>query len=306
MTLLQQRLRALDATLGLQDHQGFIDTPLEGVRFFRATQPVPLSPLLYETGIIIVGQGYKVAHLDGRSFRYDAEQYLIVSVPLPMDCETHASEDQPLLGIFLDIDVVKVREIIAAVQGRGGISPEPSRSLQRGVEPASLDDAMLEATARLLHCLRNPIDVRVLGPAMVTEILYRALLGPHGPTLYALTEQRTPYARIARALSFAHQRYSEPISVDALARQATMSPSAFHRSFKRVTGASPLQYVKAVRLHKARGLLVGGGMTVSDAAFQVGYGSPAQFSREFKRFFGATPSEARHTGYAELEGPPKT
>lgn len=300
MTLLQQRLRTLDAALGLSQHQGFIDTPIEGVRFFRATRPVPRAPLLYDTGLIIVGQGHKIAHLDGRSFRYDVEQYLIVSVPLPMDCETHASPEEPLLGIFLDIDVIRIREIIATVDRRQPVPSEEGRSMRRGVEPASLEGPMLEATARLLLCLGDPTDARVLGRAVVDEILYRALLGPHGPTLRALTRQHTPYARIARALSFAHQRFREPISVDALAQQAAMSTSAFHRSFKRVTGASPLQYLKQVRLHKARRLLVDDYMTVSDAAFEVGYESPAQFSREFKRYFGAPPSEARRTGYAEL------
>ena len=104
----------------------------------------------------------------------------------------------------------------------------------------------------------------------------------------------------ARALSFAHRHYHESISVETLARQAAMSTSAFHRAFKRVTGESPLQYVKKLRLNKARTLLVHQDVAVSDAAFQVGYESPAQFSRDFRRYFGAPPSQARGTGYSLL------
>jgi AraC-like DNA-binding protein len=52
-----------------------------------------------------------------------------------------------------------------------------------------------------------------------------------------------------------------------------------------------LQYVKSIRLHKARVLLTHSGLNASTAASAVGYESSSQFSREFKRFFGSTPSE---------------
>ncbi len=275
-------------------------TPVEGVRFFRATEPVTRTPLLYEPGIVLIGQGHKIGYLDGQRFRYDAENYLVLSVPLPFECETHASPDAPLLGIFIDIDVVRLRETAAVVEREHPPAAIDVSSVRRGVEPAPLDPELLATTARLLQCLKRPLDARVLGPSIVHEILYRVLLGPHGSALFALTQHSTPYARIARALSFAHRHYHESISVETLARQAAMSTSAFHRAFKRVTGESPLQYVKKLRLNKARTLLVHQDVAVSDAAFQVGYESPAQFSRDFRRYFGAPPSQARGTGYSLL------
>ena len=69
--------------------------------------------------------------------------------------------------------------------------------------------------------------------------------------------------------------------------------SSFHRSFKRVTGDSPLQYLKKIRLDKAKGLLVHDNMSVNAAAYKVGYESPSQFSREFKRHFDMPPSAAQ-------------
>ena len=70
-----------------------------------------------------------------------------------------------------------------------------------------------------------------------------------------------------------------------------MSVSAFHHNFKAVTASSPLQYLKSVRLHKARMLIFHDGLGAALAADRVGYESASQFSREFKRFFGNRPME---------------
>jgi AraC-like DNA-binding protein len=69
-----------------------------------------------------------------------------------------------------------------------------------------------------------------------------------------------------------------------------MSSSTFHSSFKAVTATSPLQYIKHVRLHKARALMIQDGLNAGIAAMQVGYESASQFSREYKRLFGVTPT----------------
>ncbi len=206
---------------------------------------------------------------DGRRFRYDENNYLVLSAA-PLRAPPRAA-----------------REVNA---------------LTRGVTPAPLDAELLEVATRLLRCLLRPMDARVLGESIVNELIYRVLLGPHGPALTALAQHHTPYARVARALAIVHRQYAAPLNVEALAREAAMSPSAFLRAFKRITGESPLQYVKKIRLNKARTLLVHGGLAVSAAAYQVGDESPSQFSREFKRYFSTSPSQARASGYAELVG----
>ena len=68
-----------------------------------------------------------------------------------------------------------------------------------------------------------------------------------------------------------------------------MSPSAFHMHFKAVTGLSPLQYQKRLRLQEARRLMLGEGLDAAEAAFRVGYESPSQFGREYRRLFGNSP-----------------
>lgn len=80
-------------------------------------------------------------------------------------------------------------------------------------------------------------------------------------------------------------------SVDMLAAEAGMSAVVFHAHFRRVTGTSPMQYVKATRLHHARLLLVQHGVSAGLAVARVGYASASQFSREFKRMFGRSPGD---------------
>ena len=78
-----------------------------------------------------------------------------------------------------------------------------------------------------------------------------------------------------------------------------MGVSSFHRAFKQVTGETPLQYLKKVRLLKAKGLLILEGKRVDETAFEVGYASPSQFSREFKRYFHLPPSAAQTLPYSD-------
>jgi AraC-like DNA-binding protein len=72
-----------------------------------------------------------------------------------------------------------------------------------------------------------------------------------------------------------------------------MSPSSFHTHFKHITGTTPLQYIKDVRLIAARDLLRTQDDSVSAVSYAVGYESPTHFSRDFARKFGQPPSRAR-------------
>lgn len=90
-------------------------------------------------------------------------------------------------------------------------------------------------------------------------------------------------------MAFVRQNYAEHLSIDAMARVAGMSVSVFHRRFKAVTGVSPLQYQKHIRLHEARRRLVTQQAEAAIVGYAVGYESASQFSREYKKLFGAPP-----------------
>ena len=153
-----------------------------------------------------------------------------------------------------------------------------------------LDDRMYDAAIRLVRALGSADEARILAPQVVREITYRVLCGEEGGTLRALAAPHTHFGQISRALQRIHTDYATPIDMASLASEAGMSISTFHAHFKAVTSSPPLQYLKTIRLHKARMLMVNEGQTASSACRLVGYESASQFNREFKRFFGDTPA----------------
>lgn len=80
-----------------------------------------------------------------------------------------------------------------------------------------------------------------------------------------------------------------------MARDVGMSLSSFHRTFRARTGQTPLQYVKRLRQHAARDMILFEGTRVGEAARRVGYESISQFSREYRRHFGEPPVVDRRT-----------
>lgn len=284
-----QSLAALLRALNLPD--GFSETGLPGVRFFASRQAIARAPLVYDPGICIVAQGTKVGYLGGRQFVYDADTYLLVSATLPFECETFASPDDPLLGLYIDIDLPQLNALIDELGTAALSSDEAEQAMPRVIAPVPLEAEMLDALGRLIRCLGSASERRILGPGLLREIFYRALQGSQAAALYALASHNGHFARVARALQLIQHNYAQHLDVEKLARQANMSSSAFHRAFKQVTDDSPLQYLKKIRLSKARDFIVQQGMKAYVAADQVGYESASQFSREFKRYFGHSPTQ---------------
>ncbi|MBG0791412.1 MAG: AraC family transcriptional regulator [Desulfovibrionaceae bacterium] len=270
---------------------GAIESLCEGVRFFKDTKHVRRRPMLYNPGICIVASGYKEGLLGGRFFRYDADNYLVVSVTMPFECESFPSEDEPLLGLYIDIDMARLNDLIRQMDLHSGVADPGDDEYPLAVGPSAMDEDMKDATVKLLKALRSEREARILAPGLVREIYYRALCGSQAPVLCSLAKGGNSFSKVARVINIMEGRYSEKLDVQQLAESAHMSASAFHKAFKEITADSPLQYLKKIRLSRAWDLIVQQNMKAYLAADAVGYESPSQFSREFKRHFGQSPAE---------------
>lgn len=275
--------------MGLQNLEGSNASYLPGVHFYRASQSSPRQALLYQSGIIIIGQGRKVIHLAEHHVSYGAGDYLVLGVPLPLECEAFSENNQPILGLSIDVPNAVLHELLNLLAQDKPAFNDPKNHLACGIKSATLDADLQLSCMRLLNALKNRSEAQILGPGLVREIIYRVLVGPQGHTLFGLAQHDGHYARVAKALNRVHQNYAQELSVDTLASEANMSISAFHRAFRQVTMESPVQYVKKVRLAKARDLINHEGKKASEAALLVGYTSASQFSREFKRHFNQSP-----------------
>jgi len=267
--------------------EGVHQTLVDGVRVARHSKPQPRTPVVYEPMIVVIGQGRKRGYLGDDVYVYDPFNYLVLSVPLPVECEWDASAEKPLLLVAISVEPTMLGELILEMD-----EPLPSPgSTPRGISTAPLSKELSGAVIRLLECLKCPLDSRMLGRSMVREVVYRVLRGEQGGALRALANRDEHFIRIARILKHIHTECMESFTVESMARRASMSIAAFHHNFKLVTGNSPLQYLKRIRLDRARRLMAHDGYNASTAARAVGYESPSQFSREFKRLFGMTPVE---------------
>lgn len=264
---------------------GAHDTPVPSLRLYRTSVPSDLAAVVYEPSLCMVAQGSKEVILADETYRYNPAQSLLVSVDLPVTARViEASPNRPCLMLRISLDTAVVGELLA-----DGLAVSSFGSPARGLAVTPVEPPLLNAVSRLVALLDSPRDIEPLAPLILREITYRMLVGPQGLRLRQIAAAGAPSQRIARAIRWLKDHFTEPLRVEALARQVGMSPSAFHLHFKGVTAMSPLQYQKRFRLQEARRLMLGEGLEAAEAAYRVGYESPSQFSREYRRMFGSSP-----------------
>lgn len=274
-------------------NEGINTTHIKGVQIYKTIHPQPRQPLCYKQGVIIIGQGSKRVFLGNQIYEYNADNYLVLSVPMPAECETRASEKEPLLAMLVDIDLMMLNQIIEKMEDAIHHRQQNQPSNNQGLFVAQALPEFKGTVTRLLQTLQNETESNVLGQSIIHELMFHILRGENATSLYTMATKNTTLSRMSKVLQQIHANYRQSIDVHHLAGLANMSTSAFHREFKEITSSSPIQYLKGVRLNKAKNLLLQQGMRVNIAATEVGYESASQFSREFKRYFGHSPVQYR-------------
>ncbi len=101
------------------------------------------------------------------------------------------------------------------------------------------------------------------------------------------------YEAVERVIRMMHERLDEPLSLQEMSRIAYISPFHFNRIFRQITGIPPNQYFYALRLERAKRLLLTTDTSVTDVCFDVGYNSLGTFVRRFTGLVGLSPSRFR-------------
>ena len=272
-----------------------------GLAIFRRNHVSDIEACVYEPAICLILQGAKTTASADREVDLRPGDSLLVSHDLPVVSRIiEASPRKPYLALILTLDMRLVRELrdeLAETAVNGTEAPAPSakgvpvsRLKTRSLAAAPADPAWLAPLIRYFELMESPEDGRILGPATRREIHYRLLRSPIGAMLRQLLAADSQASRVAKAIHQVRAGFRAPLSVPDLARTVGMSPSSFHQHFKQVTGTTPLQYQKDLRLIEAKSLLAGRDHSVSQAAYAVGYESPTHFSRDYSRKFGQPPS----------------
>ncbi len=267
---------------------GMHDCAIPGVSLIRFSSPSQPVPTVYEPSLCIVVQGRKHALLGEVVYTYDALNYLVVSMTLPVVGQVvEATPERPYLCLRFNVDTALIGELQQQVPTPRDDAPSGSRAMYLARTSAPLLDAVL----RLVRLLDTPEEVPVLAPLALREIHYRVLTGELGHRLRELCVIDSQSQRISRAIELLKRRFHEPLRIEELAAAAHMSTSSLHHRFKAVTAMSPLQFQKQLRLQEARRLMLIENIEAGSAGHRVGYESPSQFTREYRRLFGAPPRQ---------------
>lgn len=244
-------------------------------------RPTGIECTLYRPAVCLILQGEKETLLGNHLVRFDKGQSLVVSHDVPV---LSAITKAPYLAYILSLDLGILRSLYDQVA-----EDMPATKQARAIEVGQTDTALIDAMHRYLNLSRTLKEARVLGPLILREIHYRLLMTPHGQTLRDLLLRDSHASNTARAIERIRRDFRKTLKVPDLAKLAGMSESSFHNHFRKITGTTPLQFQKDLRLLEARRLLTKGDHQVTATAFAVGYESATQFSREYRRKFGISP-----------------
>lgn len=115
----------------------------------------------------------------------------------------------------------------------------------------------------------------------------KIVVNPAEITVSSLDEQL-----LQKALDCVERNMGNPdYSVQQLSQDLGMDRSVLYKKLQSLTGLSPLEFIRSLRLKRAARLLIQGGLPVTEVAEMVGFNTPKYFTKYFKEMFGVTPSQ---------------
>lgn len=176
-------------------------------------------------------------------------------------------------------------------------APLLGRPLQGFVAPEGSQIATLVRELNGLNDTAFGYELRCMG---LLHTLWQATLEhveSRRPGLLEQTGNGRHEARAKSILSYIHQHYAEPLTIEGIARHASVSRSECFRCFKRFTNKKPMEYVLEYRLAAAAKLLRETELSVAEVGAACGFATSSYFGKLFKQCYGQTPSQYR-------QGPP--
>jgi AraC-like DNA-binding protein len=280
---------ALKAAIArLAPEAGKFPTAVEGLQLVR--READLRTDCFDDPVFaVIVQGHKQALIAGREYRFGEGQFIVIGMDLPsLSNILGATRKKPHLALSLALDRSILNQLASSLPALQYHSLQ-SRGPYKGVTVAEVTTELLDACLRLISLLDTPERIPVIAPMIIREIHYDLLTGPEGEDFRLLGTHEATNSQIAQAVSLLRENYREPFNLAELAGQVNMSPTSFSRHFSRITGTSPLQFQKRLRLYEAQRMMLTEDRSAESVAYEVGYDSPTQFNREYKRQFGDPP-----------------
>lgn len=276
--------------------EGATEGKLKGVRYLKfARKMAPHWEGTQSLALFAVLRGRMRMTVDGISTACGPNEYLVTARETRVQLEVlEGSDDQPFLSMEVQIPAAVVAETIIDRKTRAGVkrsedlvSSEGATSDSAYVAPIDYDIA--DVLVRLIRAQGDESDCEVLGPLLLKEVSYR-LHKRHSLRFASSMLYEGNSRKVMNAIKYIQTEFHRPISVLEIARAVSASTSALAHSFKAIVGVSPHQFLRQLRLERARVMMIGDGLSVNQAAMRCGYASSSHFVAAFKSYFGECPS----------------
>ena len=233
-----------------------------------------------QTIVIVCTEGAGWCDLDGRPHDIRAGEALVI--PARMPHRYYADVRRPWSIWWLHVTGDDVDDLLSAT---GTTASAPTMPLSD-----------LVAVTDLIETVCNALEADETAASLI------AAAGAAWHLLALLAGQSQQGGRgspIFLVQSHLRLHLAAPVSVPELAAMAGFSPSHFSARFRAVTGFSVVEYVKRLRMARARQLLITSELTVAEVAMDVGYEDPFYFSRQFHAVTGLSPRSYRQRSLEE-------
>jgi AraC-like DNA-binding protein len=240
--------------------------------------------------------------VDGVRYAVDSTSALVVSQDAPYDMYVDSDTEVETFVVFFADDLVS------------DAAHASSRSLQDLLdEPYATSPCIPNILHRLwtsdtsvhkaLHALRECVDgeleqgevdwhLRGALDGLMQAIDQVSIERSRIPASRESTRQEL-HRRVLRGKAFLDETLCGPFDLGAAAREASLAPHHFHRTFRAVVGRTPFGYVSERRIEQAKRLLVEKEWDVAEIVAALGYTSTPSFTRLFKQRVGSTPAQYR-------------
>lgn len=276
--------------LAIHEYDWVQNTLIPWIFTFKNTASEKAEPLLYDTSMVFITSWSKKLYLNDRIYSYWKWKFMFISIPTPFICEATLGKDNLFAWLTILIDREDIIDIAREIKFD---KHNYSKEIDLWVLSLDVNTRIENALWRLLDCCMNEDEAKVLWPMIKKEILFYALQEPWAQEFCNNIINNSFINPLNSLIAEINNNYHKDITVEWLAKDMNMSWATFYRHFKAFTGYSPIQYLKNLRLNKAKDFIMIYWLSVKETSWKVGYNSVSQFSREFKKYFWHTPLEKR-------------
>ncbi len=248
---------------------------------------------VYKVAICLVLQGSKRLSVGRQVMNFGAGDGIIVGVDVPLVSRiTDASVERPYVAVVLPLHLDLLREVADALSLQARAQNSGGGRDHCGVFACQFTERAVAQFAEVVKLLDLPAAWPAFLPGRLRELYYTLLTTPGNEALLDTTALDGRMVRVARVIEHMRRNFPAAIPASAFASIAQASESSVRAHFVALTGLSPMQYYKRLKLLEAKKQLDRGSeRSVAEVAYAVGYESASQFSREYRRMFGETPSK---------------